>query len=1279
MSNIDKNYEDFLKSLQEDNTQNTQEGFPFSEDFDIENFIKTTETPQTEPLQTVPEKENNFTPIKVESNTPKTENNQPSLEGEEKGLTFETEDKNYSLKRLEEKLTDLQQRFDETNTAKEEESAFSAELNKEEEEGLQTQPERSDEEFFSNISSAIQTLKGSLDNIVSTRLRYEENLIRQDQTLITRLREKTTRLKAINLALNSEVKRSKNEKLEYLRKTAEQTKELLSLRMQLSHAEERTKQGDFKISNLEQQITLLTQEKNLLDDEIAKIRQEKLKFLQTSAEQTRNIMQLRHQLSAKEEALKQEEVKTNFLEQQLKTVEAAHLALKQENKNSEINNSEIQRTLKLQREEIDSLTSQLNQSRIELSNKAAEATSLRQQLLNAQFSPEQNKNEAAVFAVKQETVLAPLQLAQQEHERKIALLRAEQSAELQRLRTKALQEETELRGELQRAEAKFHQEETFVNTLKMQIQNLESSLKDLEQDKANYKNKSDSLTREIEAIKENNRAELADLRETLRRSQNSYDKQQDFYNTLETQYHNTQREKYYLSEELKKVIAQKDDALLQNERYLTEIEKLKNEQNDITDNLKKEIQELLSSKNKLTQELNNLKQEQKPKAETVQQTQNNLQENSAALALLKTQLSALLNSRENTDKALLEAREEKLKLLNKLEEQTKQLNAFQINYQNEIAALTQEKEKARIEAEERIKNLEDKLKSDKELLLSLTQQLDNLKSVSNNITDQELNTERLKNQKLTQELEKAQKIFNQDTILLEELKNQYATLQERNTILEAELSKITEENKQIETERQIYKDQVEELKKQLEDVRTELKQGQEFTKQLSAQVAKLKMVNTALNAALKQTQEQKIEALNQTAKQTQEILELKAQLQKAQSSLLEFEQGTVKIKAEYETKIKELEEELKRVSAMCVTQTKEINEIKTDNLRLKTIAEEKLLLQNRFNALQKDAASLSEELNTYKTKAKEDTLIKAKTAALAAQLARVNKVKEELKQQLNATQLELKAATERERKTSQELADMRKNLAQNEATILKLKEQILPLAQKAAENMNAPKAVQVQKPVLPRQAAPKPEQQKMPQISPDKKVDILEDTFDETQTTKRENKKEINTQELQYTENSPVQRDILADYEEDEKAEDAQSVTSLTVFEQSEDINPLEEVNLPEREMDLSAIFDEEQTPAQPAITSKEAGRKLIVENVKTTEIPATATHAKKESKIIKELQDDPSENTLTDHSIRRSIVSRRPYSRNPLTTFKKEEEYSDFLKKTKSMFYRIKWSLFKD
>ena len=1368
MSNTDKNYEDFLNSLQEDNSQNSQEAFPFSEDFDIENFIKTTDTPaqtqtpeQVQAPSAVQDNPAQIAPINTEQ-----KDNTTIIDDAQKVNFEQNEDKNYSLKRLEEKLSDLQQKFNETNAAKEEESAFAAELNKQEED-LPQEPVKSDEEFFSNISSAIQTLKGSLDSIVNTRLRYEENLIRQDQTLIARLREKTTRLKAINLALNSEVKRSKSEKLEYLRRSAEQTKELLSLRMQLSHAEERSKQGDFKISNLEQQIALLTQEKTLLDEEISKIRQEKLTYLQNSAEQTRNIMELRHQLAAKEEALKQEEIKTNFLDQQLKTVEAAHLALKQQVPAD----GDVQNTLRLQREEIASLTEQLNQSRQELAKKTEEVTSLRQQLLSLQFSPQQNKNEAAAFAVKQEEMLAPLKMSQEEHERKIAILRAEQSAELQNLRTKALQEETALRGELQRAEAKYQQESTFVNTLKAQIKTLEENLAALEQENGGYKNQSETLAKEIASIKANNEAEIANLKETLKRAQNSYEKQQEFYNTLETQYQNTQREKYYLGEELKKAISQKDNALLQNERYLTEIEKLKSNQNDVNQSLKEEIQTLLETRNKLQKEVEALKQNPASTTAQLQQAQNSLQENNVALNLLKTELASLLNSKEATDKALLEAKQEKFNLLSKLAEQTEKLDSFQTNYQNEIALLAQEKEKAQAEATEKISNLENKLtenqgyiasliskiqdlertkqnlsKEEKQRLeaqlqtknaeaaqlaqnleqaqtekAQLAQNLEQFQSESKNFTE-EIQAKNLEIQKLTQDLEKAQRIFSQDTVLLEELKAQYSKLQERTDILQNELAKVSAEKEQIDLERQAYKNQVEDLQKQLETVKEELKQGQEFTKQLTEQVNKLKTVNTALNAALQQAQNQKIEALNQTAQQTQEILELKEQLKQAHTKFLEFEQGTVKLKEEYAAKINELEEELKRVSAVCVAQTKEINEIKTDNARLKTVAEEKLLLQNRFNALQQNANLLNEELNTYKERSKDNALIKAKAAALASQLDKVNKVKEELKQKLEATQAELKAAAERELKTNQELSAMRKAVLENNATISKLKAQIVPLMQNVAVYKAAKVIRKEVKPAAPAKAAAqntavkpavtakpavtvKPFAQNAPakpavpvqtaKVQAPKKVDILEDTsddiyedtFDETQTQKPAPKPQKTVTQkpvapaAKQNKKPVTQMDILADYEdENEKTDTAQVVSSLTVFDDAPNVQPLEEVSLPEQEMDLSAIFGDDAKPSAPAAQASKMPNKIVVEEVKQTDVnQIIQKRVAQKQKVMDELSMSPAENTVTDHSIRRSVVSRHPHLRNPLTSMNKGEEYSDFLKKTKSMFYRIKWSLFKD
>ena len=135
MSNIDKNYEDFLKSLQEDNN-GTQESFPFNEDFDIENFIRATDNLSQEPIQTNREDKPiqtvaRPTPPTAEQIT-QTKKDEISLLNEEgQQINFgNNEDKNYSLKRLEEKLSDLQQRFDEANVAKEEESAFATELNK---------------------------------------------------------------------------------------------------------------------------------------------------------------------------------------------------------------------------------------------------------------------------------------------------------------------------------------------------------------------------------------------------------------------------------------------------------------------------------------------------------------------------------------------------------------------------------------------------------------------------------------------------------------------------------------------------------------------------------------------------------------------------------------------------------------------------------------------------------------------------------------------------------------------------------------------------------------------------------------------------------------------------------------------------------------------------------------------------------------------------------------------------------------------------------------------
>ena len=70
---------------------------------------------------------------------------------------------------------------------------------------------------------------------------YEEKV-----RFISSLHQKASQLKAVNVALDREIKRVQQEKVEALRKSAEQAKEILSLRDALTAAEERFKSFDFE-------------------------------------------------------------------------------------------------------------------------------------------------------------------------------------------------------------------------------------------------------------------------------------------------------------------------------------------------------------------------------------------------------------------------------------------------------------------------------------------------------------------------------------------------------------------------------------------------------------------------------------------------------------------------------------------------------------------------------------------------------------------------------------------------------------------------------------------------------------------------------------------------------------------------------------------------------------------------------------------------------------------------------------------------------------------------
>lgn len=154
----------------------------------------------------------------------------------------------------------------------------------------------------------------------------------EKERIISSLHQKASQLKAVNSALDREIKKVQQEKMEALKKSAEQAKEILTLRDQLTAAEERFKSFDFegRIISIRQEYqqkvdSLETQLKEISDtcmkqvEEIESLRAENVKLHKAAAE--------------KEAALKQLEAKEaelQALKDQMAALEADHSRAAQE-------------------------------------------------------------------------------------------------------------------------------------------------------------------------------------------------------------------------------------------------------------------------------------------------------------------------------------------------------------------------------------------------------------------------------------------------------------------------------------------------------------------------------------------------------------------------------------------------------------------------------------------------------------------------------------------------------------------------------------------------------------------------------------------------------------------------------------------------------------------------------------------------------------------------------------------------------------------------------------
>lgn len=1472
---------EFIKSLQTEAPQpadSTMEDFPFADTFDIDAFASKNNNPLERTLTSVTQRlvRHDNTPVPVD--LPAVKNEEEPLDafsdtfaGDDKdafNIDLQGASKDQSIKHLEQKIAELQSRFDDANKEKSLNSYLQEELEDDKEDTKYIPNVKANDEFFQNISSTIENLKGSLENIVSSRLQYEESLIRQDQNLINRLREKTSRLKAINLALNSEVKRAKNEKLESLRRSAEQTKELLSVRMQLSKVEEKARHGDFKLSRLEQQLSSVNEEKLALEDEIRRVREDKLDSLRRSAEQTKEIMSLRLELSKTEEKFKQEEIQTGYLQDQLKHLEAQRAALDNEIYASRSQRQEADRKASELERKIEDLNFQITRSQEALKQEAQTAGALRERLLSSETEMQRLNNEKAALLLKADENLKHLETIKAEHERQIENLKAAQIQEIEVIKNQKMQEAQAITLELRRAEDKYRQEETFVKTLQLQIESLKGDIQKLDEERDSLKGKSTDLAREMEFIKEGHSREIENLSRELVSAQEKFAREESSYNNLSQQYAQLEQEKHNLNEEIKKILAARDEALEHNNQYRAQIESIKTEHAAILQNLKDDLAKmqakhtqdlaaLASAKDQQAakdiavisdnfnrekyalktelEELRNINAAQKQeitlkfdslknssdqerqnfiaqiaalkdasakeaskyieeirniqeaslrethkflsqiedlkKASALQQERHKVEldlssqragfkdeeiarmqaavkENENTLASLRQHIASLDSEKVLIDNELKKAVAERYNILKDLEQKTKEIEAYHQKYEFEIRTLKEEKEKqaalyqAKLDSvAQRLADEENTVTELKTKIASLEQDKSAVGSEIDNIRrESALNAKKVILQtdeilSLKTQLAKAETRFLQDSVLISQLKEQFTDTEGSRNLLDNQIKQLREENASVRKEITAREEEILSLKETLSKTEEQLKQEQTAVQHLQEHTTKLKAVNFALDREVKKAQAEKVEALQKSAEQAQEILILREQLAQAGNGIqtLDFTNGIISIRKEYEAKVEKLETELKDASALCARQVKEIQDLKTDNTRLKTAEEEKLQIETRYNILTAKVQMLEGELESYRSKDADSpafTLAKAKAAALNAQIAKINREKSELKDQLAQMQETINVLAAGEKASTEALAALKQQISGNDAVIEKLKKEIVVLTSenkdlKAAAQVNAVRQQVLEAKInevegenkklstisgirgtvaAERSSVAKPEPSNninkavrtVNAVAPVAKPQGGQNPSQTNPALSKTNPQLAKTNPALAKTNPAItnpaaktQPNIAAAAKTKPSAAKQQGENALekSILDFPETRDIIEVVDVESEEMDLSMIFDEKDLRAEDTKTSKTDFTNSSMQTLKTNTIkPMTLktgpipSEKTTRAQIPATSQDKGpyDEMDFTDHSAAKFHgVSRRPIGRVP--NYRESEAYSDFLKRTKSIFFRIKWSLFKE
>lgn len=306
----------------------------------------------------------------------------------------------------------------------------------------------------------------------------------EKERIITSLRQKTSQLKAVNSALDREIKKVQQEKMEALKKSAEQAKEILSLRDQLTAAEERFKSFDFenriisikqeyqqKVSSLENQLQEISDTCMKQVEEIESLKAENLKLHKAAAEKEEALARLeekeRELLALKNEMAALEEDSSKRAQKQLAVF------------------SERLRTLEGQR---DGLAAELEQAQASL-----EAVRQEKELLEKNFKElveKINSNDAVIEQLKHKIEVLGRQNEKLTHQNQALF---QQNATLQQTNDTLSQEKTQIFSQ-----AAFLAREK--DSLDIRSRQLDSEKETLQQEKDALSKESSQLKKRAEEL-----------------------------------------------------------------------------------------------------------------------------------------------------------------------------------------------------------------------------------------------------------------------------------------------------------------------------------------------------------------------------------------------------------------------------------------------------------------------------------------------------------------------------------------------------------------------------------------------------------------------------------------------------------------------------------------------------------------------------------------------------------------------------------------------------------